>query len=152
MDKVKEELLAKGLKSESFLILDSFLDAENIIDLESLLVQSDIGKKGLDELRFVMDNIAKLELDSANFIFDITLARGLDYYTGCIFEVKQKRFVVTNSKKTALGFVDIFDFEPLHRRAGVGIILKKEYRGLGYGRKAIKLLEKYMKKFNVGTR
>ena len=44
-----------------------------------------------------------------------------------IFEVKQKRFVVTNSKKTALGFVDIFDFEPLHRRAGVGIILKKEY-------------------------
>jgi len=88
LDKVKEELLAKGLKSESFLILDSFLDAENIIDLESLLVQSDIGKKGLEELRFVMDNIAKLELDSANFIFDITLARGLDYYTGCILEVK----------------------------------------------------------------
>ena len=64
-----------------------------------------------------------------------------------IFEVKQKRFVVTNSKKTTLGFVDIFDFEPLHRRAGVGIILKEDYRGRGYGRNAIKLLEKHMKEF-----
>ena len=44
-----------------------------------------------------------------------------------IFEVKQKRFVITNSKLNALGFIDLFDFEPLHRRAGVGIILKKEY-------------------------
>ena len=64
-----------------------------------------------------------------------------------IFEVKQKRFVVTDTKKTALGFVDIFDFEPLHHRAGVGIILKEEYRGRGYGRNAIKLLEKHMKDF-----
>ncbi len=88
LDKVKEELLEKGLESESFLILDAFLDAKNIIDLEPLLVKSDVGKKGLEELRFVMDNIEKLKLDSASLFFDITLARGLDYYTGCILEVK----------------------------------------------------------------
>ena len=57
-----------------------------------------------------------------------------------IFEVKQKRFVLCDSKQAALGFVDLFDFEPLHRRAGVSIILKKEYRSKGYGRHAIKLL------------
>ncbi len=64
-----------------------------------------------------------------------------------IFEVKQKRFVVTNSNQMALGFVDLFDFEPLHRRAGVGIILKKEYRGKGYGRAAIKLLGIHAQKY-----
>ena len=64
-----------------------------------------------------------------------------------IFEVKQKRFVITNSKLNALGFIDLFDFEPLHRRAGVGIILRKEYRGKGYGRTAIKLIGLHVKEY-----
>jgi len=64
-----------------------------------------------------------------------------------IFEVKQKRFVITNSKLNALGFIDLFDFEPLHRRAGVGIILKKEYIGKGYGRTAIKLIGSHAKEY-----
>ena len=88
LDKVKEELLLKGVKSESLSILDTFLNTKNVADLSSLLQKSDIGKKGLKELQFVMDSIAKLGLQSANLVFDITLARGLDYYTGCILEVK----------------------------------------------------------------
>ena len=88
LDKVKEELLLKGVKSESLSILDTFLNTKNVADLSSLLQKSDIGKKGLKELQFVMDSIAKLGLQAASLVFDITLARGLDYYTGCILEVK----------------------------------------------------------------
>ena len=88
LDKVKEDLLLKGVKSEALSILDTFLNTKNVADLSSLLQKSDIGKKGLKELQFVMDSIAKLGLQSANLVFDITLARGLDYYTGCILEVK----------------------------------------------------------------
>ena len=50
--------------------------------------QSEIGRKGLEELQFVIDNVINLGLQSANLVFDITLARGLNYYTGCILEVK----------------------------------------------------------------
>jgi histidyl-tRNA synthetase len=88
IEKVKEELLEKGVKSESLSILDAFLNTKTVSDLSSLLEQSEIGKKGLKELQFVIYNVIKLGLQSANLVFDITLARGLDYYTGCILEVK----------------------------------------------------------------
>jgi len=88
IDKVKEEMETKGVKKESLSILDTFLGAKKISDLSSFLDQSEIGKKGLEELQFVIDNITKLGLQSANLVFDITLARGLNYYTGCILEVK----------------------------------------------------------------
>ena len=88
LKKVKEEMQNKGVKSDSLSILDTFLNTKNVTDLSSLLAQSEVGKKGLEELQFVIDNITKLGLQSVNLVFDITLARGLDYYTGCILEVK----------------------------------------------------------------
>ena len=88
LEKVKEELLTKGVKSESLSILNTFLNTKNISDLSSLLAQSEVGNKGLEELQFVINNITDLGLQSASLVFDITLARGLNYYTGCILEVK----------------------------------------------------------------
>jgi len=88
VDKVKEEMESNGVKKESLSILDIFLGAKKVSDLSSLLEQSEIGKKGLEELQFVIDKVTKLGLQSANLVFDITLARGLNYYTGCILEVK----------------------------------------------------------------
>jgi len=88
LENVKNELLAKGVKSKSLSILDTFLNTKNVSDLLTLLAQSEIGKKGLEELQFVINNITDLGLQSANLVFDITLARGLNYYTGCILEVK----------------------------------------------------------------
>ena len=88
LDKAKGEMQNKGVKSDSLSILDTFLNTKDVADLSSLLAQSEVGKKGLEELQFVIDNITKLGLQSANLVFDITLARGLDYYTGCILEVK----------------------------------------------------------------
>ena len=86
--KVKEEMESKGVKKDAFSILDAFLNTKNVGDLSSLLEKSLIGGKGLEELQFVMNNVKKIGLQSANLIFDVTLARGLNYYTGCILEVK----------------------------------------------------------------
>ena len=88
LEKVKEELLLKGINSKSLSILDTFLNTKTVSDLLLLLDESEIGKKGLEELNFVIDSVTELGLQSANLVFDITLARGLDYYTGCILEVK----------------------------------------------------------------
>ena len=88
IEKVKEEMLLKGVETSSLSILDTFLNTTNIADLASLLENSELGKKGLEELQFVMNTIADLGLQSAKLTFDITLARGLNYYTGCILEVK----------------------------------------------------------------
>jgi len=88
VEKVKEEMQSKGIKESSMSILDTFLNANNIDDLSALLSQTEVGIKGLEELQFVMQKINKLGLESANLVFDITLARGLNYYTRCILEVK----------------------------------------------------------------
>jgi len=88
IEKVKEEMQSKGVKESSLSILDAFLNAQKIDDLNSLLEQSKVGKEGLEELQFVTQNIESLGLQSAKLVFDITLARGINYYTGCILEVK----------------------------------------------------------------
>ena len=58
-----------------------------------------------------------------------------------IFEVKQKRFVITNSKLNALGFIDLFDYTT--NSAGVGIIIAKNYRNKGFAKEALCLLSDY---------
>ena len=88
IEKVKEEMESKGVKKEALSILVTFLNTTNVLDLSSLLQNSATGKKGLEELQFVINSVNNLGLQSANLIFDITLARGLNYYTGCILEVK----------------------------------------------------------------
>src|SRR5690606_14291250 len=55
--------------------------------LGELLASSEEGKKGMDELLFIEDKIRQLGLKAATLDFDVTLARGLNYYTGCILEV-----------------------------------------------------------------
>jgi histidyl-tRNA synthetase len=56
--------------------------------MKSFLSSSEIGLKGIEELEFVFEQINSLGLQQAELEFDITLARGLNYYTGAIFEVK----------------------------------------------------------------
>ena len=89
-EKVKEEMKVKGVSEESLLVLEQFLSLTAISELKSLLTNSVIGRKGVEELQFVSDNVNKLGLKNSTLKFDITLARGIDYYTGCILEVVQK--------------------------------------------------------------
>ena len=63
-----------------------------------------------------------------------------------IFEVKQLRLVISTSDNTAVGMIDLFDFDFINKRAGVGIIVQQaEDRKKGYGGEALKLLIQYCK-------
>ncbi|MGM5471015.1 GNAT family N-acetyltransferase [Flavobacteriaceae bacterium LMO-SS05] len=63
-----------------------------------------------------------------------------------IFEVKQLRLVISNTKEKAIGLIDLFDFDFKNKRAGVGIIVKAtEDRKKGYGSEALELLTQYCK-------
>jgi len=58
-----------------------------------------------------------------------------------IFEVKQRRYILTNYSQKLLGIIDLFDFEPFHRRVGVGLIIISSERRKGMGKKALGLIE-----------
>lgn len=63
-----------------------------------------------------------------------------------IFEVKQLRLVISNYEEIAVGMIDLFDFDFVNKRAGVGIIVKEPSdRKKGYGSEALKLLIQYCK-------
>ena len=62
-----------------------------------------------------------------------------------ISESRQKRFVLSNNEKNVLGFIDLFDFEPYHRRAGIGLVILSNYRNKGLGYKGLQLLENHSK-------
>ena len=92
-DGVTKEMLEKGISEEAISKLDFLFsqsdDAlENLLNLKEKFIGNEIGLKGVEELEFVITNALNLGIDAQNLIFDITLARGLDYYTGAIFEVK----------------------------------------------------------------
>jgi diamine N-acetyltransferase len=74
------------------------------------------------------------------------LQKYIDQQEQDIFEVKQKRFVVSYPDQTPIGFVDLFDFEPLHRRAGIGVIIHPDHQGKGYAKRALELVEEFAKK------
>lgn len=98
MDKVTEELAYRGLSSEAIdalrpiLQIDGTLD-ERLAKLEELLAPSETGLLGVKELREVIDNTMALGLD-AELDLDVSLARGLNYYTGTIIEVKALDFAI----------------------------------------------------------
>lgn len=92
LEKVNEELREKGLSEEAIsklqpVIMLSGTNREKIASLKEILATSETGMKGIAELEFILDRIEKLAL-RAELELDLTLARGLNYYTGAIFEVK----------------------------------------------------------------
>ncbi|MPT32616.1 MAG: histidine--tRNA ligase [Chryseobacterium sp.] len=92
-DGVTKEMLEKGISEEAISKLDFLFDQtndalENLLNLKEKFQGNETGLRGVEELEFVISNALSLGIDSQNLVFDITLARGLDYYTGAIFEVK----------------------------------------------------------------
>ena len=92
---VVKEMLSKGISEKSIENISPIFDFkgdnnEKIKLLKDLLVSSEEGQKGLEELEFVLDKIRQTGVKTAEIEFDITLARGLNYYTGSIYEVSAK--------------------------------------------------------------
>ena len=92
LDKVNEELRAVGLSDEAVeklqpIISLSGTNEQKLDTMRQVLAQSETGLKGVDEVAFVLDTLKASHLRN-ELELDLTLARGLNYYTGCIFEVK----------------------------------------------------------------
>ncbi len=94
LEKVNAELAEKGVSAEAIEKLQPILALqggtnEKIDQLEQVLAASEIGLKGVAELRKLFGYLGNLDLNTETEL-DLTLARGLNYYTGAIFEVKAK--------------------------------------------------------------
>lgn len=92
LEKVNEELVSKGISEEAIkklqpIILLSGSNREKLEVIRTLLASSETGLKGTDEMEYILNKLDLLQLNM-NVELDLTLARGLNYYTGAIFEVK----------------------------------------------------------------
>ena len=85
-EKVIEEMIQKQIPEDKAKEIIKLLDIDNLADLEVAFKNSETGLKGIEELR-QFHNYSDLSPLHNKLSFDISLARGLNYYTGCIFEV-----------------------------------------------------------------
>ncbi|EIY47855.1 histidine--tRNA ligase [Bacteroides nordii] len=92
LENVNKELADKGISEEAIaklqpIILLSGTNAEKLTTLKTVLADSEIGIKGVEESEFILNTLTAMGLKN-EIELDLTLARGLNYYTGAIFEVK----------------------------------------------------------------
>jgi histidyl-tRNA synthetase len=97
IEKVKEELTNAGLQENQVHLIEKYIkiegaNKEKLEKLSEIISASETGKKGIEELKFILEfiNSSADKSDDQNIKIDFTLARGLNYYTGIIYEVKAK--------------------------------------------------------------
>ena len=93
VDGVIKELTEKGISESALEKINPLFSISGdtksrLSQMRSYLKDSEIGISGIDELEYVLDKVEELGVKNAKIEFDVTLARGLNYYTGAIFEVK----------------------------------------------------------------
>lgn len=125
-EKVKDEMLSKGISKEGIEKLQPLFElqgdfSEQIEALKAILSVSEEGKKGIEELEFINTAISELKLQTANLQLDVTLARGLNYYTGAIFEVSAPEGVKMGSIGGGGRYDDLTGIFGLKDVSGVGI-------------------------------
>ena len=125
-DGVKKEMIEKGIPEsaiEKVQPLFSFSGSTNekLDKLQKLLAGSQEGLKGVEELRFICDNVAAIGLGESVLDLDVTLARGLNYYTGAIFEVAAPKEVAMGSIGGGGRYDDLTGIFGLKNISGVGI-------------------------------
>ena len=125
-EKVKEEMLSKGIlqsgidKLQSLFSLSGSFETQ-IEGLKRILVSSEDGLKGIEELEFIDKAIQELGLQTASLQLDVTLARGLNYYTGAIFEVAAPNSVQMGSVGGGGRYDDLTGIFGMEDVSGVGI-------------------------------
>ena len=125
-DGVKKEMIEKGISEIALKKVQSLFNftgsiAEKLKKLSVLLTSSEEGTKGIAELKFICDNVSKLGLQNAILDLDVTLARGLNYYTGAIFEVAAPKTVSMGSIGGGGRYDDLTGIFGLKNMSGVGI-------------------------------
>jgi histidyl-tRNA synthetase len=125
-EKVKDEMRSKGISEEGITKLQPLFTLQGdfgsqINELKSILNTSEEGQKGIEELEFINTGIAALGLKTATLQLDVTLARGLNYYTGAIFEVAAPEGVQMGSIGGGGRYDDLTGIFGLKDMSGVGI-------------------------------
>ncbi|MFL9836387.1 histidine--tRNA ligase [Flavobacterium sp. ST-75] len=125
-DGVKKEMLEKGISEDAILKVQPLFNFTGSINeklgkLNELLATSEEGLKGVEELRFICDNVAAIGLGESTLDLDVTLARGLNYYTGAIFEVSAPAGVKIGSIGGGGRYDDLTGIFGLKNMSGVGI-------------------------------
>ena len=125
-DGVKKEMLEKGISMEAleriqpiFGLKGNFGEKMNV--LKEILSASEVGLKGIEELQFIQNVLEEMPLKSAILDLDVTLARGLNYYTGAIFEVAPPANVKMGSIGGGGRYDDLTGIFGLKDMSGVGI-------------------------------
>ncbi len=123
---VKKEMLSKGISEEALLKVQPLFNftgtaTEKITQLRELLANSEEGLKGVNELQFILEAIDAMPLSTAKLDLDVTLARGLNYYTGAIFEVAAPENVKMGSIGGGGRYDDLTGVFGLKNMSGVGI-------------------------------
>ena len=123
---VKKEMLEKGISAEAIEKVQPLFHftgtiTEKIKQLSDLLSSSEEGKKGVEELQFICEKVMELGLKKSILDLDVTLARGLNYYTGAIFEVAPPKSVAMGSIGGGGRYDDLTGIFGLKNMSGVGI-------------------------------
>ena len=125
-EKVKEEMLNKGIDSDGISKLEPLFSltgdfSEQLQSIRTILSASTEGIKGVEELEFIASSVAAIGLKTAKLQMDVTLARGLNYYTGAIFEVSAPDSVQMGSIGGGGRYDDLTGIFGLKDVSGVGI-------------------------------
>ncbi len=123
---VKTEMLSKGISPEALDKLNPLFSLngttlEKLSELKKILSSSETGLKGIEELKFITNAFETLSLKSTKLEVDVTLARGLNYYTGAIFEVSPPKGVNMGSIGGGGRYDDLTGIFGLKNMSGVGI-------------------------------
>jgi histidyl-tRNA synthetase len=123
---VKNEMREKGISDAAINKVQPLFDSEGdatqkLAMLRDLLATSETGMQGVSELEFITNTISELKLQTAALEIDVTLARGLNYYTGAIFEVAAPSEVKMGSIGGGGRYDDLTGIFGLKDVSGVGI-------------------------------
>lgn len=128
IEKVKEELSAKNLSAAQIATIETYLNIggnneEKLAAVEALFQNSETGKKGIAELEYILKTVREVAplITHHSLIIDLTLARGLNYYTGIIFEAKAPAAVKMGSIGGGGRYDDLTGTFGVPGIAGVGI-------------------------------
>ncbi len=126
IDNVKSELAFLGIDEEKIRKISDFVtingnSEEKLSKLEELNIKNPEFTEGVNELKFVINNLKSLKLDESNYIVDLTIARGLDYYTGTVYETQLKDYPNIGSVCSGGRYDNLATYYTDKKLPGVGI-------------------------------
>ena len=125
-DGVEKEMREKGISEDAIAKIQPIFHlngdfSEKIAGIRKILKSSETGLKGIEELQFIQEAVKEMPLNTAKLDLDVTLARGLNYYTGAIFEVSAPENVQMGSIGGGGRYDDLTGIFGLKNMSGIGI-------------------------------